>query len=143
MEHIYWARENDANRAILSFPPLVAPTKCLLVPLSNNEEFVPFTTSLSHQIRRLGISNRVDASGATIGKRYARNDELGTPFGITIDFQTVKDKTVTLRERDTTKQVRGSMEEVVSALGDMVNGRKSWQDVMKELPIFESQEKED
>lgn len=91
---------------MLSFPAVVAPTKCLLVPLSNNQEFVPFVNDISRKLRLSGISNRVDDSASSIGRRYARNDELGTPFGITVDFQTIQDGTVTLRERDTTKQIR-------------------------------------
>ncbi|KAL8938434.1 MAG: hypothetical protein Q9216_003908 [Gyalolechia sp. 2 TL-2023] len=61
---------------------------------------------MSQKLRRLGISNRVDDSSATIGKRYSRNDELGTPLGITVDFQSVKDNTFTLRDRDSTKQLQ-------------------------------------
>lgn len=52
------------------------------------------------------ISSKVDATGQTIGKRYARTDEIGIPFAITIDFDTLTDKTVTLRELLTLKQVR-------------------------------------
>lgn len=48
----------------------------------------------------------MDDSGQTIGKKYARTDEIGIPFGITIDFQTTEDNSITLRERDTTRQVR-------------------------------------
>lgn len=114
---------------VLSFPPSVAPTKVLLVPLSANTQFNPFLTRLSHKIRKHGISNRTDASGASIGKRYARNDELGTPFGITVDFQTVADGTVTLRERDGTRQVRGSEDEVVEALRKLVEGEITWEEV--------------
>lgn len=62
---------------------MVAPTKVLLVPLSSHADFAPLVRRLSQRLRKLGISNRVDDSSASIGKRYARNDELGTPFGIT------------------------------------------------------------
>ena len=127
IEHVYWTRPSDINRGILSFPPIVAPTKCLIVPLSSHSSFTPIVTQLSHEIRKKGISNRVDASSASIGKRYARNDELGTPFGITVDFQTVKDETVTLRERDGTRQVRGSREDVVEALRRLVEGEITWE----------------
>ncbi|KAF8463697.1 hypothetical protein BDZ91DRAFT_764534 [Kalaharituber pfeilii] len=129
IEHVYWARPEDANRGVLSFPPAVAPTKVLIVPLSSNVAFTPIVNALSAVIRKKGISNRIDASGASIGKRYARNDELGTPFGITVDFQTVQDGTVTLRERDGTRQVRGSQEEVVEALRRLVEGEISWEEV--------------
>lgn len=78
----------------------------MLVPLSNNQEFEPSITEISRQLRLVGIPSRVDDSASSIGRRYARNDELGTPFGVTVDFQTVQDGTVTLRERDSTKQIR-------------------------------------
>lgn len=52
------------------------------------------------------MSHKVDDTGATIGRRYARTDEIGIPFAITIDSDTLKDSTVTLRERDSTAQVR-------------------------------------
>jgi hypothetical protein len=54
----------------------------------------------------MGITNKVDESAVSIGRRYARNDELGTPFAVTIDFQTAQDQTITLRERDSCKQIR-------------------------------------
>ena len=86
LEHSYWARADDVNRAVLSLPPTVAPIKCLIVPLSSNAEFKPLVTKVSNKLRALGVASRVDDSNASIGKRYARNDELGTPFGVTLDF---------------------------------------------------------
>jgi len=125
---------------VLSFPPIVAPTKVLIVPLSNNQSFRPFIQKLTSRLRRLGISNKIDDSGASIGKRYSRNDELGTPLGITIDFQTVKDGTITLRDRDSTKQVRASEDEICAAIKSLADGEETWEDVMKRLPAFEGQE---
>ena len=127
---------------VLSFPPTVAPTKVLLVPLSSNESFKPLVKDMSLKLRSLGISSRVDDSSASIGKRYSRNDELGTPLGITIDFQSVKDKTFTLRDRDSTKQVRADQDAIFAAIKSLVDGTKVWADVEKELPIFEGQELE-
>ena len=95
---------------------------------------------LTAKFRRLGISNKIDDSSASIGKRYARNDELGTPFGITIDFQTVKDSTITLRDRDSTKQVRATEDEICAAVKSMVEGEETWTDITKRLPAFEGQE---
>jgi glycyl-tRNA synthetase len=127
---------------VLSFPPSIAPTKVLIVPLSSNKDFVSHTHKFSQKLRAVGISNRIDVSSATIGKRYSRNDELGTPFGITIDFQTVKDGTVTLRERDTTRQVRADESKIIAAIQSLVDGSKSWKDIESELPIFEGQDLE-
>lgn len=145
IEHNYWTRASDGGdeaRGVLSFPPAVAPTKVLIVPLSTNQEFGPFTRKLSQKLRAVGISSRVDDSSASIGKRYSRNDELGTPFGITIDFQTVKDGSVTLRERDSTHQVRADEDKIIAAIQSLVNGAKSWRDIEFELPVFEAQELE-
>lgn len=114
----------------------------LIVPLSKNDEFSPIARKLGQKLRSLGISSRVDDSGATIGKRYSRNDELGTSFGITIDFQTVQDGSVTLRERDSTNQVRADEARILAAVQSMVSGSKVWSDIEGELPKFEGQELE-
>ncbi|KAG0325492.1 Glycine--tRNA ligase 1, mitochondrial [Podila humilis] len=140
MEHVYWTRPEGEARGVLSFPPVVAPTKCLLVPLSTNEAFVPVLNQVSTKLRRSGVSSKVDDSGASIGRRYARNDELGTPFGITVDFQSVQDNTVTLRERDSTKQIRESVDVIVELLKDMCEGKTSWTEVSAKYPAFVSQE---
>jgi glycyl-tRNA synthetase len=140
MEHVFWTREGDEARGVLSFPPLVAPTKVLLVPLSNHPDLRKFLTGLSQKLRKAGVANKTDDSSASIGKRYSRNDELGTPLGITIDFQTVKDSTVTLRDRDSTKQVRASQDDIVAAVKALCEGEKTWADIADELPAFEGQE---
>jgi len=130
----------DEARGVLSFPPAIAPTKVLLVPLSTHASFKPLTQDLTSKLRRLGISTRVDDSSASIGKRYARNDELGTPLGITVDFQSVKDGTFTLRDRDSTKQVRAGEAEILAAVRALVEGEETWEDVRARLPEFLGQE---
>ncbi|KAJ4379343.1 Glycine--tRNA ligase 1, mitochondrial [Didymella sp. IMI 355093] len=142
-EHTYWTREQDDARGVLSFPPTVAPTKALIVPLSTHADFKPFVRTLGDKLQEAGVSTRVDDSGASIGKRYSRNDELGTPLGITIDFQSVKDNTFTLRDRDSTQQVRAGLDEIVSAVISLVNGKEQWSDVAARLPKFEGQEAEE
>jgi glycyl-tRNA synthetase len=121
---------------VLSFPPTVAPTKVLLVPLSGSEVFRPFLQRLTYRLRRMGVSNKIDDSSTSIGKRYSRNDELGTPLGITVDFQTVKDNTLTLRDRDTTTQVRASEDEICAAIKSIIDEEETWDDVAKRLPKF-------
>lgn len=156
IEHVYWSREGDDARGVswtsrinssmlmkvqvLSFPPTIAPTKVLVVPLSGSESFTPYVQRLTKQLRRLGIANKIDDSSASIGKRYSRNDELGTPLGITIDFQTVKDNTITLRDRDSTKQVRADENQIIEAIKALVEGEETWEDVRKRLPEFVGQE---
>lgn len=139
LEHSFWSRPEDSARGVLSFKPLVAPTKVLVVPLSSNESFTPITHKLVTDLRKLGIPSKSDDSSVSIGKRYSRNDELGTPFGVTVDFQTIKDGSITLRERDSTKQVRGSQENVLDAISKMLNGL-SWEESTKDLDPFEGQQ---
>lgn len=138
-EHSFWSRPEDKDRSVLSLPPLVAPTKVLLVPLSSHNDLQPIVKKLSAKLRKEQIPFKVDDSSASIGKRYARNDELGTPFGITIDFDSVKDESVTLRERDSTKQVRGSFEDIVAAVREITYNGVSWSNGTAKLTPFDSQ----
>lgn len=138
-EHCFWSRPEDTARAVLSFPPLVAPSKVLLVPLSNHKDLAPVTAEISKLLRREKIPFKVDDSGVSIGKRYARNDELGTPFGVTIDFESIKDGSVTLRERDSTKQVRGSAADIIKAIREITYNGASWEEGTKGLAPFVSQ----
>ncbi|EPB90614.1 glycyl-tRNA synthetase [Mucor circinelloides 1006PhL] len=116
LEHSWWVREDDEARNVLSFPTVVAPFKCCLLPLSGNAAFEPLVRKYSRELRKAGVSLRTDDSKASIGRRYARNDELGIPYAITIDFDTVQDGTVTLRERDSTKQIRDTFENILKTL---------------------------
>ncbi|SCU97314.1 LAFA_0G10880g1_1 [Lachancea sp. 'fantastica'] len=138
-EHSFWSRPEDTARAVLSFPPLVAPTKVLLVPLSNHPDLSAVAQEVAKVFRKEKIPFKIDDSGVSIGKRYARNDELGTPFGVTIDFDSVKDNTVTLRERDSTKQVRGSVQDVVKAIRDITYNGTTWSEGTKSLKPFVGQ----
>ena len=90
-------------------------------------------------LKKAQIPYKIDDSGVSIGKRYSRNDELGTPFGITIDFESVKSGTVTLRERDSTKQVRGSIENIIRAIRDITYEGVSWSEGTKNLEPFSTE----
>ncbi|KAI9465828.1 glycyl-tRNA synthetase [Lactarius psammicola] len=137
LEHNFWAREQDIERGVLSLPAVVAPTKVLIVPLSAKEEFNPLIQEVSSKLRKAGIFSRVDDSNTSIGKRYARNDELGTPFGVTLDFASVQNRTMTLRERDTTGQLIGDIDQVISVLVDLVNGNATWAEACNRLPAYD------
>ncbi|KAF9017080.1 glycine-tRNA ligase [Hymenopellis radicata] len=137
LEHNYWSREQDIGRGVLSLPAVVAPTKVLIVPLSSKEEFDPLVAEISAKLRRAGVFSRVDDSNTSIGKRYARNDELGTPYGITIDFASVQRRTVTLRERDTMDQRIASIEEVIATVTDLVEGTIGWPEACNRLPAYD------
>ncbi|SMR59896.1 unnamed protein product [Zymoseptoria tritici ST99CH_3D1] len=142
MEHVYWTREGDAARSVMSFKPTVAPVKVLVVPLQKDVRFADLLQTLEHRLDDDQLSFKVDQSGVSIGKRYSRNDELGIPFGITIDYQSLEDNTFTLRDRDTCKQVRASLDQILEAVSKMVKGKEAWSEVQKRLPAFEGKEEE-
>jgi glycyl-tRNA synthetase len=110
------------KRTLLKFSPKIAPYKAAIFPLLKNKpELVERATALYQKLqKRWNVF--YDASGA-IGRRYRRQDEIGTPFGITIDFDTIeKDGTVTLRDRDTTEQRRVSEDELIAFLEEQIDG---------------------
>ncbi|KAF8192386.1 glycine-tRNA ligase [Mycena galopus ATCC 62051] len=137
LEHSFWSREQDVERGVLSLPAVVAPTKVLIVPLSARAEFAPLVNEVSLRFRKAGVHARVDDSNTSIGKRYARNDELGTPFGVTLDFASVQNRTMTLRERDTMDQRIGSIDEVIATVTELVNGSIEWAEACQRLPVYD------
>uniref|UniRef100_A0A0G4HU21 glycine--tRNA ligase n=1 Tax=Chromera velia CCMP2878 TaxID=1169474 RepID=A0A0G4HU21_9ALVE len=141
-EHTFRSRgkEDQEERCYLAFPPQLAPTKVSILPISGQAQFRPFVTELQAAMSAEGVSSLADASTATIGKRYARTDEIGVPFGVTIDFQTEKDRTVTLRERDSMEQVRMPMDDVAPVLAKICRGALTWEAVQQKYPKFDSQE---
>lgn len=96
--------ENGEKRTVLHFAPRIAPVKAAIFPLMKKEQLTEKAKTIFAQLKMFWHCE-YDESGA-IGKRYRRQDELGTPFCITIDFDTLENDTVTLRDRDTMEQVR-------------------------------------
>ncbi|NWV68788.1 GARS ligase, partial [Malurus elegans] len=141
-EHTFRIREGDEQRTYFSFPAVVAPFKCSVLPLSQNQEFMPFVKELSEALTRNGISHKVDDAAGSIGRRYARTDEIGVAFGITIDFDTVNrtPHTATLRDRDSMRQIRAEISELPAIIRDLANGYLTWADVEAKYPQFEGQE---
>ena len=89
-----------------------------------------------------GISHKVDDSSGSIGRHYARTDEIAIPFAITIDFDSLKEPTtVTLRERDSMQQVRVPVDEITELVGQLADLKITWADVTAKYPKFEQQEK--
>ncbi|XP_017480431.1 PREDICTED: glycine--tRNA ligase isoform X2 [Rhagoletis zephyria] len=141
LEQNFQCREGDEQRCYFTLPSVVAPLKCSILPLSNNVEFNPFIRQLSTALTKAELSHKVDDSSGSIGRRYARTDEIAIPFGITIDFDTLKEPhTVTLRDRDSLKQVRLGINEVIDVLKDLSIGKLKWHQVMEKYPVFEQQE---
>jgi glycyl-tRNA synthetase len=86
---------------------------------------------------RAWLALQVDTTGVSIGKRYARTDEIGVPFAITVDHRTLEDDTVTLRERDSCGQVRVPAAEVAAVVSSLVNGAV-WSVVSAKFPAQEA-----
>uniref|UniRef100_A0A8C8HNM6 Glycine--tRNA ligase n=1 Tax=Oncorhynchus tshawytscha TaxID=74940 RepID=A0A8C8HNM6_ONCTS len=141
-EHTFQVRAGDEQRTFFSFPTTVAPYKCSVLPLSQNQEFMPFVKELSEAMTKQGVSHKVDDSSGSIGRRYARTDEIGVAFGITIDFDTVNKTphTATLRDRDSMRQIRAEVSELPGIIRDLANGVMTWAEVESKYPIFEGQE---
>lgn len=113
---------NGEKRNFLKFHPSIAPVKVSVLPLVKNKEaLVSVARELYDQLKmRWNVS--WDASGA-VGRRYRRADEVGTPFCITVDFDTIEnDAGVTIRDRDTTEQIRLPMDEVIPYLSQKIDG---------------------
>ncbi|XP_002157134.2 glycine--tRNA ligase isoform X1 [Hydra vulgaris] len=142
LEQNFRVREGDEQRTWLSLPPLLAPVKCSVLPLSKNEAFDPFVKKISAMLTELDVSHKVDDSSISIGRRYARTDEIAIPYGVTVDFDTINKEpnTVTLRERNTTKQIRVEVNFVGELVRDLVKGKRVWDDVVEEFGLFEGQQ---
>ncbi|CAG2101863.1 unnamed protein product [Medioppia subpectinata] len=140
-EHNFRVREGSDQRAYLSLPAVIAPIKCSVLPLSGNSDFKPYVKKISEMLTQNEISNKVDQSGGSIGRRYARTDEIAIPFGITIDFDSLSPPhSATLRERDSMEQIRAPIDELALIVSDLAKGKKSWAQVKTCYPLFEQQE---
>eukprot|EP00127_Corallochytrium_limacisporum_P005013 Clim_evm9s197 gene=Clim_evmTU9s197 len=140
LEQNLYARADDAQRQVFRLSPAIAPYKVLVAPLSNNKDFNPAVFKLSTALKRAGVSSRVDASSTSIGRRYARADEIGIPFGITVDFETLKNDSATIRERDTMKQIRVPCAEIADVINNLSEGHLTWEAACGKYPEFVGQD---
>jgi glycyl-tRNA synthetase len=105
----------EEGRTVLGFAPALAPVKAGVFPLVKKDGMPEFAEKLAKELRR-AFPVFYDESGA-IGRRYRRQDEIGTPYCITVDGQTMQDGTVTIRDRDTLQQERIAADAVSSVIG--------------------------
>lgn len=108
------------TRVVLRLDPRLAPVKVAVLPLSKSEELLRPSDTLAAELRKVWNID-VDLSGA-IGRRYRRQDEIGTPYCVTIDFDTLSDQAVTIRDRDTMKQERVALSQVKNYLSERLAG---------------------
>ncbi|KAI5600965.1 hypothetical protein BDE02_01G059800 [Populus trichocarpa] len=141
-EHSFYMRSSkagDEQQNVFRFPPLVAPIKCTVFPLVQNQQYEDVAKIISKSLTAAGISHKIDITGTSIGKRYARTDELGVPFAITVDSTS----SVTIRERDSKDQIRVNVQEAASVVKSVTDGHTTWADAWANFPHHSSGSVED
>jgi len=106
--------DKDEIRVLLRLHPDLAPIKVAVLPLSRNEKLLPMAKQVHSDLRQCFMTQYDDAQ--SIGRRYRRQDEIGTPLCVTIDFQSLEDNQVTIRDRDSMKQIRVPVAELKNTL---------------------------
>jgi glycyl-tRNA synthetase len=119
--------EDGSERVVLRIPPVLAPYKAAVLPLVKKDGLPEKAREIMKALQ-FDYSIQYDEKDS-IGKRYRRQDAIGTPFSITIDHQTLSDDTVTVRDRDTMEQIRISMNELDALLAK----KASWKSVLSTL----------
>ena len=105
--------ENGKERTVLSLKSHLSPIKAAVIPLKrNNQDLVNKAVELKKQLQSIGLGRVVLDNAGNIGKSYRRHDEVGTPICITIDFETLDDNSVTVRDRDTMEQKRIKLDKI-------------------------------
>ncbi len=104
------------KRTVMRFDPRIAPVKVAVLPLSRNADLSPKARDLAATLRKRWNTDFDDASA--IGRRYRRQDEIGTPYCVTVDFDTLDDQAVTVRERDSMRQERIAIDQLPAYLGE-------------------------
>ena len=115
LANAYW-EDTENERTVMRFHPRIAPVKAVVCPLVKKDG-LPEKARNIIDLLKPRYKVLYDQQGS-IGKRYYRQDEAGTPFGITVDHQTIEDDTVTLRYRDTQHQDRVSIDKLLMAIDD-------------------------
>ena len=116
----YDERKGDEKRTLLTLDPAIAPMQIGIYPLVKKDGIAEKAQEIFNKLEQKFLCV-YDESGS-IGRRYSRQDAVGTPFGITVDYDTLKDKTVTLRERDSMKQERVKIADLESVIEGKING---------------------
>ncbi|UCC93915.1 MAG: glycine--tRNA ligase, partial [Thermoplasmata archaeon] len=121
IEHAYTLRAGDEGEAmtVLKLSPIVAPVNVGVFPLVTKDGLDTIAEEVDGRLRGAGLRTFFDGSGS-IGRRYARADEVGIPFCITVDHQSKEDDSVTIRWRDTQDQVRLPISHLVDSVRDLI-----------------------
>lgn len=126
------AYDEEKDRTVLRFPPRVAPYDAAVFPLVNKEGMPEFAEKIKETLKESGFTVFYDDSGS-VGRRYRRMDETGTPFCITVDGESVKNQDVTIRDRDSMKQVRAKTGNLSHVLKGLIAGKIAFDDAASDL----------
>ena len=110
----------DSTRIVMKLHPALAPVKCAILPLLKNKEELTSKAMEVFNKLKYEFNCQYDEKDA-IGRRYRRQDAIGTPYCVTIDFDTLEDDTVTIRDRDTLEQIRVKIDEVKNVIAEKVS----------------------
>ena len=124
--------DNERQNILLKLHPKLSPIKAAVFPIVKGEKFEKISEEVVEQLRK-EWNILYDKSGS-IGRRYARNDEIGTPFCITIDGESLKEKDVTIRDRDTKKQIRVKISELNGILSKLIEREIKFEKAGKLFP---------
>ena len=114
--------EDGKKRVVLKLKPHLSPVKAAVIPLKkNSSELVDSAKQIKKDLQKLGLGRVILENTGNIGKSYRKHDEIGTPVCITVDFETLNDKTVTIRDRDSMDQKRISIDDLSSYLTKLIN----------------------
>ena len=114
--------DDGKDRVVLNLKPHLSPVKAAVIPLKkNNNELVTLAKNIKNSLQKLKLGRVIFENTGNIGKSYRKHDEIGTPVCITVDFDSLDDKTVTLRDRDTMKQERIDIDQLSEYLKNLVN----------------------
>ena len=115
--------ENGKERTVLKLKPHLSPIKAAVIPLKkNNEELVALASEVKNSLQKLNLGRIILENTGNIGKGYRRHDEIGTPLCITIDFDSLENRTATIRDRDSMKQEVVAIDELQNYLIKKING---------------------
>jgi glycyl-tRNA synthetase len=118
------------GKVFLKLKNSIAPIEVAVFPLISKPELVKIAKGIYETLREDGFYSTYDENDS-IGRRYARIDEIGVPYAITVDFDTLKDKTVTLRDRDTTEQIRIRIDDISKVLRDLLCEKETFESLKK------------
>ncbi len=128
MDHSFYEDVADGEpRSVLRFNSKVAPVEVAVLPLMDRDVLVKPAKEILDGLRSIGIRVDYDTSGS-IGRRYRRNDEVGTPYCVTVDYETLEQGTVTIRDRDSMKQVKLDVQQLFGVLEELLAGDRKFED---------------